>query len=85
LELRFSRKKSEILIYGENTVFVLDIDQFDGHPVSPFHSILIIIGRTETVVAFERNKFELATVWIDIHTWYRQKKGATVNHFLHIT
>ena len=62
---------------------VSDIDEFKGHIGCAFHGILIAAGRTETAVASERNKFEVAAFGTAIHG--TAKRGvATMDHLLDV-
>ena len=62
---------------------VRDIDEFKGHIGCAFHGILIAAGRTETAVASERNKFEVAAFGTAIHG--TAKRGvATMDHLLDV-
>ena len=47
----------KLLINGEYTVAVSDIDQFKGHGSSALHSVEITTGRAETAMATERDEF----------------------------
>ena len=53
---------SQIFINGENTVTVLDVNEFTSHGSSAIHRILIAAGRAEAAVTAEWNKLELSTV-----------------------
>ncbi len=73
----------ETLINRKDTVPVRDIDEFKGHIGCAFHGILIAAGRTETAVASERNKFEVAAFGTAIHG--TAKRGvATMDHLLDV-
>lgn len=73
----------ETLINRKDTVPVRDIDKFKGHIGCAFHGILIAAGRTETAVASERNKFEVAAFGTAIHG--TAKRGvATMDHLLDV-
>lgn len=60
-----------------------NVDQLKGHRGSALHGIKVSTGRTETAVAAERNKFQLAAVGTAIHD---PAKGriAAVDHFVHV-
>ena len=46
---------------------VRDINEFKGHGGSTVHGIFISTGRTETAVAAERDKFQLAAGRTAVH------------------
>ena len=53
---------TKIFINGENTVTVLDVNEFTCHGSRAIHRILIAAGRAEAAVTAERNKLELSAV-----------------------
>ena len=55
----FKEELTEILIDGEDTVPVSDIDQFKCHAGGAFHGVLIAASGTETAVTTEGNEFKL--------------------------
>lgn len=48
---------TKVLIYGEDTVPVLGMDQIGSHFESTGHSIFSSTGRVKTAMTAERNKF----------------------------
>ena len=73
----------EIIINGENTMAVDNIDKLKGHRGSALHGIEITAGRTKTAVAAEGNEFHLSARRAAVHC---PAKGgiATVDHFIHV-
>ena len=58
---------TEIFINGEDTMAVLNMNQFEGHTGSAVHGVFVTAGRAETAVATERNKLKLTAVRTAIH------------------
>ncbi len=75
--------ESEVNIGSENTVTVLNVNQFEGHNGSAFHGVFVTAGGAETAVAAERDKFKFSTVGATLHG--ATKGGiATVDHFINV-
>ena len=55
-------KMTEVFINCEDTVSVLNVDQFKRHGCSTFHRILVTASRAETAVATKRNELKFSTV-----------------------
>ena len=53
---------TQIFINGENTVSVLNVNEFTCHGSSAFHRVFIATGGTEAAVTAEWNKLELTAV-----------------------
>lgn len=53
---------TKVFINSKNTMSVLDINKFKRHGSSAFHGILVFVGRAETAVASEWDKFKLAAM-----------------------
>ena len=73
----------ETLINRKDTVPVRDIDEFKGHIGCAFHGILIAAGRTETAVAAEWDKLEVAAFWTAVHST-TIRRVTTMNHLLDV-
>lgn len=71
----FKEKIAKLFIDGENTVAVMDINEFKGH--------FIAASGAETAVASERDKFELTTVRAGKHG-AAKGRFAAVDHFIDI-
>lgn len=79
----FKEKITKIFINGEDTMAVLNMNQFEGHTGSAVHGVFVTAGRAETAVATERNKLKLTAVRTAIHG--TTKRGiTTINHFIDI-
>ena len=76
-------KKTEIFINCEDTVSVVDVDQFKRHGCSTFHRILVTAGRADTAVAAKRNELKFSAVWASVHG-ATKRRIPTVDHFLDI-
>ena len=76
-------KITEIFINGEDTVSVLDVNQFKRHGGRAIHRILVTASRTETAVAAKRNELKFSTVWAAIHSTTK-RRITTVDHFFDI-
>ena len=61
-------KMTEVFINCEDTVSVLNVDQFKRHGCSTFHRILVTASRAETAVATKRNELKFSTVCAAIHS-----------------
>ncbi len=81
--LVFKEEMAEILIDGENTMSMRDIDQLEGHVGGAFHRIFITAGRTKAAVTAERNKFKFATLRAAVHGT-AIRRATTINHLLDI-
>jgi hypothetical protein len=79
----FQKKFTEIFIDRENTMTVLNIDQFEGHTGSAFHGIFVTAGGAKTAVTTERDEFKFTTVWTAIHGT-AERGITTVDHFFDI-
>lgn len=79
----FKEKIAKLFIDGENTVAVMDINEFKGHRGRAFHGIFIAASGAETAVASERDKFELTTVRAGKHG-AAKGRFAAVDHFIDI-
>lgn len=53
----FQKEMPEVFINGKNTVAVGNIDQFKGHRGGALHGIVVSVGRAETAVTAEGDKF----------------------------
>ena len=72
-----------MIINGEYTVPMEDINQLKGHRSGALHGVKVPAGRTETAVAAKRNKFEFSTVRTSVHG--AAKRGiAAAQHFINI-
>ena len=76
-------KITEIFINGEDTVSVLDVNQFKRHGGRAIHRILVTASRTETAVAEKRNELKFSAVWTAIHS-ATKRRITTVDHFFDI-
>ena len=76
-------KITEIFINGEDTVSVLDVNQFKRHGGRAIHRILVTASRTETAVAAKRNELKFSAVWTAIHS-ATKRRITTVDHFFDI-
>lgn len=79
----FKEELTEILIDGEDTVPVSDIDQFKCHAGGAFHGIHISASWTETAVATEGNKLQFATFGTAVHC-PAISRVTTMNHLLDV-
>ncbi len=77
------KKRPELVINGEDTMAVDDIDELKGHRGGTLHGIEVSTGRAETAVAAEGNEFKLSAMRAAEHC---PAKGgiSTVNHFIHV-
>ncbi len=79
----FEEEIPEVIIDSENTVTVLDVNQFEGHIGSAFHGVFVTAGGAETAAASKRDKFKFSAVGAAIHG--APKGGiATVDHFINV-
>ncbi len=79
----FEKEIPEVNIDSENTVTMLNVNQFEGHIGSAFHGVFVTAGGAETTVAAKGDKFKFSTVGAAIHG--APKGGiATVDHFINV-
>ena len=76
-------KITEIFINGEDTVSVLDVNQFKRHGGRAIHRIFVTASRTETAVAAKRNELKISTVWVAVHSTTK-RRITTVYHLFDI-
>ena len=76
-------KITEIFINGEDTVSVLDVNQFKRHGGRAIHRILVTAGGAETAVAAKRNELKFSAVWTAIHS-ATKRRITTVDHLIDI-
>ena len=76
-------KITEIFINGEDTVSVLDVNQFKRHGGRAIHRILVTASRTETAVAAKRNELKFSAVWTAVHSTTK-RRITTVYHLFDI-
>ena len=76
-------KITEIFINREDTVSVLDVNEFKRHGCSTFHRVLVAAGGAETAVAAKRNELKFSTVRASIHS-ATKSRVTTVDHFFDI-
>ena len=79
----FKEKITKIFINGEDTMAVLNMNQFKGHTGSAVHGVFVTAGRAETAVATKRNKLKLTAVRTAIHGTAK-RWITTSNHFIDI-
>ena len=79
----FKEKITKIFINGEDTMAVLNMNQFKGHTGSAVHGVFVTAGRAETAVATKRNKLQMFTMRAKVHgTTIR--RIPTVDHLIDI-
>ena len=74
---------TEVFVNGEDTMAMLNMNQFKGHTGSAFHGIFVATGRAETAVTAERNKLEVSAVGAAEHGT-AERRIATMDHFIHV-
>ena len=78
------KENTQIFINGENTVTVLDVDEFTSHGSSAIHRILIAAGRAEAAVTAEGNKLKLSAVRAAIHG-AAVRRITTMDHLVNVS
>ena len=78
------KENTKIFINGENTVPVLDVNEFTCHGSSTIHRILIAAGRTEAAVTAERNELELSAVRAAVEG-STVRRIATMDHLVNVS
>ena len=76
-------KITKIFINREDTVSVVDINEFKRHRCSAFHRILVTTSGAETAMAEKRNELKFSTLWAAIHSTAK-RRITTVDHFFDI-
>lgn len=79
----FKEKMAQFFIYGEDTVPVGTLDQFEGHLCRAFLTVFHATGRTKTAFAAEGNKFHVMALWTDIHG-AAVRRVTAMDHFFHV-
>ena len=72
-----------MIINGEYTVPMEDINQLKGHRSGALHGVKVATGRTGTAVAAKRNELKISTVWAAVHSTTK-RRITTVYHLFDI-